>query len=197
MFFTVYVYWDHGGAGPALFFLAIGVSIVLLASRWLTRSAPLLMSLMRSRSVNLVARRGNPRVWLVAHLDSKSQTIPMLLRIASIVLTVIAVVIVAASLVSALLATLAGDLEFAQAELFLIFAFLTVICVGPMIACFTLNASAGAVDNASGVVSVLLAAREVASRPNVGVIITSGEELGLAGARAYVAAHPEVAIALN
>src|SRR2546423_1515725 len=37
---------------------------------------------MRARSVNLEARRGTPRVWLVAHLDSKSQTMPMLIRIA-------------------------------------------------------------------------------------------------------------------
>src|ERR1043166_3872299 len=36
----------------------------------------------RAAATNLDCRRGNPTLWLLAHLDSKSQTIPMLLRIA-------------------------------------------------------------------------------------------------------------------
>lgn len=136
-------------------------------------------------------------MWLVAHIDSKSQTIPMLLRIASIVFAVICLVIMAASLVSSSLMTLAGDLDWAQAELFMIFALLTLLGVIPLIACYTRNKSPGAADNASGLVAVLLAARQIMSNPNVGVIVTSGEELGLVGARAFVAAHPSVAIALN
>ncbi|HUQ17969.1 MAG TPA: hypothetical protein VM099_00025, partial [Gemmatimonadaceae bacterium] len=78
---TVYVYWSHGGAGPALAVLALGASLIIAIMRWFARRAPLHMKSMRSKSVNLVARRGNPGVWLVAHIDSKSQTIPMLLRI--------------------------------------------------------------------------------------------------------------------
>lgn len=195
--FTVHVYWSRGGAGPALLVLGLGASLVFGIARWLTRRAPLHMKSMRSRSINLVARRGQPNVWLSAHIDSKSQTIPMLLRIASIVFTVVCIVIMAASLVSAWLITLAGDLDWAQAELFLIFAFLAVIGVTPLIACYTRNTSPGAVDNASGLVAVLLAARQLASQPDIGVIVTSGEELGLAGARAFVVAHPDAAIALN
>ena len=121
----------------------------------------------------------------------------MLLRIASVVFTVICLVVVAAALVSSGLVTLAGDLDRAQAELFLLFVLLTVIGVVPLMLCFTRDTSPGAADNASGVVSVLLAARGLASRPNVGVIITSAEELGLAGARAYVTRHQAPAIALN
>src|SRR5438105_3101378 len=41
---------------------------------------------LRKRSVNLEARRGAPNLWLVAHLDSKSQTVPMLVRVSSHVL---------------------------------------------------------------------------------------------------------------
>lgn len=197
MLFTVHVYWSHGGAGPALLALTLGALLVMGVARWLTRRGPSAIKSMRLSSVNLVARRGNPTVWLVAHLDSKSQTIPMLLRIASVVFVAISVIVMAAALVSAWLVTLAGDLDWTQAEVFLLFALLAVLGVTPLMLCFTRNTSPGAGDNASGVVSVLLAARKLASGPNVGVIITSGEELGLAGARAYVAAHSETAIALN
>ena len=55
----------------------------------------------RSRSANLEAVRGRPRVWLVAHLDSKSQTVPMLVRIAGTIalqaISVITVVMVLSS----------------------------------------------------------------------------------------------------
>jgi len=60
------------------------------------------------------------------------------------------------------------------------------------------NESRGAVDNASGVAAVLAAAALVDPTAAVGVLITSAEELGLAGARAWVRAHAgERAIVLN
>jgi hypothetical protein len=194
---TIHVYWSHGGAGPGIIALAIGLLIVMFAARWLTRQGTREIPWMMSRSVNLVARRGNPSIWLVAHIDTKSQTIPMLARIASIVVTVGAIFIMSAGLFGAWLATLAGDLDWAEAEVFLIFAISAILFTLPMIFCFTGNRSPGTLDNASGVVAVLLAARELKSRQDLGVIVTSGEELGLAGARAYVAAHAEQGIALN
>ena len=54
-----------------------------------------------------------------------------------------------------------------------------------MILCLVGDASPGAVDNASGVIAVMLAASLLRARKDLGVILTSGEELGLAGARAY------------
>jgi Zn-dependent M28 family amino/carboxypeptidase len=63
----------------------------------------------------------------------------------------------------------------------------------PIVFCFIGNRSRGALDNASGVAAVLIAAE----RANAGVLITSGEELGLAGARAFVSARDTKAIALN
>jgi hypothetical protein len=50
----------------------------------------------RASATNLVATRGAPRVWLVAHLDSKSQPIPMLVRIAGIIATAAVVVVLIA-----------------------------------------------------------------------------------------------------
>jgi Zn-dependent M28 family amino/carboxypeptidase len=51
------------------------------------------------------------------------------------------------------------------------------------------NDSPGAVDNASGVAAVLAAAASLGASAAVGVLISSAEELGLAGARAWVRAH--------
>jgi NAD(P)-dependent dehydrogenase (short-subunit alcohol dehydrogenase family) len=60
------------------------------------------------------------------------------------------------------------------------------------------NESYGAVDNASGVAAVLSAAALVDPTAAVGVLISSAEELGLAGARAWVRAHAdERAIVVN
>lgn len=194
---TVHVYWSHGGAPPALVTLALGLLIVGSVSRWLTRHGTSRLQWLRSQSVNLIARRGNPSVWLVAHIDSKSQTITMLARIACIVGAVLAIAIMAASLVSSWLATARGNLDWSQAEWLLISAAVAVLATIPLILCLTGNRSPGAVDNASGVVSVLLAARALSPRPDLGVVITSGEELGLAGARAFVESHSTHAIALN
>jgi Zn-dependent M28 family amino/carboxypeptidase len=47
--------------------------------------------------------------------------------------------------------------------------------------------SPGALDNASGVATIMAAARQVGSDTDVGVLITDAEELGLAGARAWAA----------
>jgi hypothetical protein len=194
---TVHVFWSHGGALPALGTLVGGSLIVVLVSRWLTRSGTSHVPWLRSRSVNLIARRGNPSVWLVAHIDSKSQTIPMLARIASIVVSLVAIAIMAASLISSWLATSRGGLDWSHAEWLIGSAVVALLAATPLIVCFTSNRSPGAVDNATGVISVLLAARALSARPDVGVVITSGEELGLAGARAFVQSHATRGIALN
>ena len=141
----------------------------------------------RAHSVNLEARRGNPAVWLIAHLDSKSQTVPMLIRIASsVALAIVLGVTVLILLLSALglgwMAALWPGLQVAA-----------VIAAIPSMFCFVRNDSTGAVDNASGVVAVLLAAQSASAPRDLGVLVTSGEELGLAGARVW-ARHAERSI---
>lgn len=133
----------------------------------------------RARSVNLEATRGNPEVWLVAHLDSKSQTVPMLIRIASSV----ALTIITALALILLLLSLADTSLVASAWPALQIA--ALLAMLPSILCFVRNDSRGALDNASGVAAALIASRMASTVPNLGVLITSGEELGLAGARAW------------
>ena len=145
----------------------------------------------RAGSVNLEARRGNPGIWLVAHIDSKSQTVPMLIRIASSV----ALAIITAVAVILLLLSLAGIGEGAAA--WPVIQIAAVVAVLPAILCFVGNDSHGALDNASGVAAVLTASRMASTVPNLGVLITSGEELGLAGARAWAAGAEPGMIAIN
>jgi hypothetical protein len=169
--------------GAALYIVLIFASADV-KRRWITA-----LSLQRARSVNLEAGRGNPSVWLVAHLDSKSQTVPMLIRIASAV--GLGTVTLAAGIV--LLLSLRDVFDPTAAWRALPIAALIVAL--PSILCWVRNESPGAVDNASGVVAVLLAAQSLSSLRDLGVLITSGEELGLAGARAWPPrAHPGIAV---
>jgi len=169
----------HHGALSALAVGALMLVALVFAStdvkrRWIAR-----FPLGRARSTNLEARRGEPRVWLVAHLDSKSQTVPILVRIASSV--VLAIVMVLSLIV--LLLSLVG-VSFPVMTWHAL-ALVAVLGALPSMLCFVRNNSNGAVDNASGVVAALLASQSDAAPRDLGVVITSGEELGLAGARAW------------
>src|SRR4029077_6602046 len=77
-------------------------------------------------------------------------------------------------------------------------ALVAVLGALPSMLCFVGNRSNGAVDNASGVVAALLASQSEAAPRDLGVVITSGEELGLAGARAWaISALPSSAAQLS
>jgi Zn-dependent M28 family amino/carboxypeptidase len=75
--------------------------------------------------------------------------------------------------------------------------FIGAVATLPLIVCFIGNRSPGAADNATGVACVLLALELIRDREKVGVVITSGEELGLAGAQACASQTPLKGIALN
>jgi hypothetical protein len=153
--------------------------------------AVLTLPMLRASSENLVATWGSemPPVWLVAHLDSKSQPVPSLLRMAGIALLVIALV---ASLAAATL-QLTG-LPSRMAWWISVAAALAGAI--PVMASVVGTRSDGALDNASGVAAVLAAAVAVQPEKKVGVLLPSAEELGLAGARAW-ARGVRVGTALN
>jgi hypothetical protein len=171
--------------------LALGAGAVLIAvgGLWMARHGVLDLPIGRARAMNLVAERGTPKLWLVAHLDSKSQPIPVLARAAGIVLSaviwLVAVVLAAAQLVGAPLTsawpwvTIAG-----------------VLAGAPVAASIVGRASAGALDNASGVTAMLAAVSSIPRDRPLGVLLTSAEELGLAGARAWSRGRPH-SVAIN
>ena len=142
-------------------------------------------------AVNLEARRGIPTVWLVAHLDTKSQTIPMLLRIAGSVSLYIAAMLVG---FGGLAVLWWGGIARPVLIIALPLAIFGALTAGLS---FIGNKSPGAVDNASGVAAVLLAAQSADAPSSLGVLITSGEELGLAGAIAWARKSPAQLVVLN
>ena len=172
-------------AGAALY-VALLFASADAKRRWITA-----LPFQRASSVNLEAGRGSPSVWLVAHLDSKSQTVPMLARIASSI-GLAAVILVATTV---LLLSLRDDRD-ASATWRAIEVSALIVAL-PSILCWVRNQSSGAVDNASGVAAVLLAAQSLSAVRDLGVLITSGEELGLAGARVWAAKARPGIVALN
>jgi hypothetical protein len=159
------------------------------AAHWLTRRGVLALPWWRERATNLVATRGAPAVWLVAHLDSKSQPIPIAIRalgvMSTIVMWVVAVAVAAAQVGGASVAWLWPWLTV-----------LGVVAAAPVAASIVRARSPGALDDASGVATVLLVAEQIPRDYSLGVLLTSAEELGLAGARAW-AERRAPAVAIN
>lgn len=193
---------DH--AGVALAVLALGAGALAVAGRALARTGVLRFPLQRMRGVNLVATRrvgagaatpgeaGVPAVWLMAHIDSKSQPVPILVRAAGITLLGL-VWVMAIGTASAQLAVGMGGLDVVWGALMV----LAIVGAIPVIATTVGARSPGALDNATGVATVLAAADD-ARGSDFGICLTSAEELGLAGARAWVRrANRRPSIAIN
>jgi hypothetical protein len=190
----------HGMIGLAIASFIATAVVTGFLGRYLL-SGVLRFRVMQRSSANLIAQRSfndEPKVWLVAHTDSKSQTIPMLVRVGSIAAAGVFFAIQLATLIAVWIesARLANfPMEFhALASLA---GYLTAIAIVPVILCFITNESPGALDNATGVAAVLIAAGLIPRDRNVGIVLTTGEELGLAGARAFVGARTAKAIAIN
>lgn len=168
-------------AAAALAVLIVGGLAVALGGRWLASHGVLALPFMRRHGVNLEATRGDddPDVWFVAHVDSKSQPVPLLVRAAGIVLMAIA-------WIAAVVLAIATMLGHAAPDLWRAVIVIAVVGAIPVLGSVVGNRSAGAVDNASGVATVLGAAATLPDA-NLGVLITDAEELGLAGARAWCA----------
>lgn len=179
----------QGRPWAALATLVAGGVVIAAAAAWLARRGVLDAPWLRREGVNLVATRGAPGVWIMAHLDSKSQPVPILVRAAAI----------AASTVTCVLAgvlALAQGLGHAGPDWWAPLTVAGIIALLPVAASTVGARSEGAIDNASGCVAVLLAARMLPLDVPLGVILTSAEELGLAGARALARRLPP-AICIN
>jgi hypothetical protein len=169
-----------GAPAAALSTLLLGALIVGAFVSAMTGDAVLTLPYLRATGENLVATWGSemPRVWLVAHLDSKSQPVPSLVRVAGVCLLGVALVV----------AVVASGLQLASLPHRMAWwAAIGFVIVGapPVMASVVGARSDGAVDNASGVAAVLTAALAVRTETMLGVLLPSAEELGLAGVRAW------------
>lgn len=164
----------------APWFGELTAALVLVLAYWLGSPNATREPWLRERGVNLEATRGEPRVWLVAHIDSKSQPIPSGVR-------TVGVILVALALIGQFVTTWPADVYVAYVG----------IAGGLLLMAASVGAnSAGAADNASGVAAVLEAAAQSPAGEPLGILITDAEELALAGAAAWVQDRDK-AIAVN
>ena len=172
-------YAGSRGVGAAAL-AVLGGTLALLApgAAWLARRGVLDLPLARRRGINLVARRGDPAMWLVAHLDSKSQPVPILARAAGVAVSALCwIVALGVALAQVGGASVAGAWPWLAA--------VGALAAVPVAASVVGAHSPGAIDNASGVATVLLAAAATPRALELGVLLPSAEELGMAGARAW------------
>ncbi len=144
----------------------------------------------RMPAVNLVAVRGDPRAWLVAHLDSKAQRFSLRGRVLALAVAGAGAVGMAALLVL----RLAGPVAWWAVTPI---ALVALAGAGALSWSAPAPGSPGAVDNATGIVAVLVAAGALVGRRDVGVLITDAEEFGMEGARAWVRTRPPHALFIN
>lgn len=191
LFFGALLIWLGTRAGSVDLPLAIGsalFTVAVVGGAAAVEYGPTSFKRDRRKAVNIEATRGTPNIWLVAHLDSKSQTIPILLRIAAIVMSGVAWTIILTLWMTTFLIRIPG-------AIFAPFAVVAMIAALPLTFTFVGNTNTGALDNASGVTTILEAVTRLAPATPIGVLITSAEELGLAGARAWVVGKtPGIAI---
>lgn len=160
---------------------------------WLGRYGTRVLPLMRRSGVNLEARRGVsgtlPIIWLVAHLDTKSQPVSLLARAT-------ATVVVCLSWAGVLIAWGASYVAPVPRGVPMALAVCAALAAIPLLMSRPGVRSDGALDNATGVASILSASSLPGAATGVGVLVTSAEEFGLAGARAWVEGKA-VGVALN
>ena len=128
-----------------------------------------------AEGTNLIAVRPRTRVatWLAAHYDSKGQPLSMALRL-------LWAAVAAVALAVALAATVLGGPALAW------WIAAVVLAAGFLALNVATEHSPGAVDNATGLLTVLAVLDAVPADAGVGALLLDAEELGLVGARALV-----------
>lgn len=148
--------------------------------------------LKRYTTANLIAqlplpeRADVPHLFLVAHYDSKSQRMPLVMRLTLFMLAI-----------SAGLILVGLTLLHLSSALYLPIGLLAVAAACPLLFLDVGNNSPGAIDNASSVGLVLHLAEVLAQRTDwqdklrLTILLPSAEELTLMGSVAYVTVHAD------
>ena len=172
--------------------LVVSLAMAALAA-WVASHGVLDLGWHRSGSVNLTATRGTPRLWLMAHIDTKSQPVSMAARVTGIVASVTVWMSAIALAAAGTIMQLPEDWRMIGWP---VIGLAGVLAGLPVAASRVGDHSPGAFDNASGVATVLLVATTLPIAVPLGIAITSAEELGMAGARAWVLRR-EAGVAIN
>ena len=146
--------------------------------------------LMQGKNLLISAVGARPQYLLMAHRDSKSQPVPLAFRGPAIAFSLIAWAALGVLALMSLAQQVASSLIIAAGVV-------AVIASVILIFCWVENNSPGALDNASGVATLLGVAEREAGEGDVAFLITDAEELGLAGARAIARHLPPVCGVIN
>ena len=154
------------------------VSLALLAAGAALGHGPPGWAGATRREANLIATRSTTvRRWIVAHLDTKAQGHSMAGRLVAVWVLIVA----AGGLTALATLRLAGPVP----VVLVIGGAALAVVAGTLAGRGRLRGETrGARDNGSGVVAAITAARVVRD-PQVGILITGAEELGLIGARVF------------
>jgi hypothetical protein len=180
-----------GRAGFALIALVGAGELVAIIALVMWR-ASLRMKSGRVIGKNMLFQKpgARPRWILVAHYDSKSQLVPLLLRAPAGFLAGIAWLFLLAQSLLAMAVPIGATAPFA--------AGITGMIAGSLLALsWSDNDSPGALDNASGVATLVGVAERERDNADVAFLLTDAEELGLAGARAVTPALAYAEGAIN
>jgi hypothetical protein len=131
-----------------------------------------------------------PHYLVMAHRDSKSQLVPLILRWPAIVIMALSWLALLVLSILSLAQPLTGGITF--------FVALLAVLAGTLLAlCWASDDSPGALDNASGLATLIGVAERESARGDVAFLVTDAEELGLAGARAMSGQLPPVFGVIN
>jgi hypothetical protein len=182
---------DLAGAAITVLFLGLALALIpLLALEPALGRLP--WGRVEARNLLFMPPSARPAWILMAHRDSKSQMVPSLARSAAIILCVGGW----ATLLVLALFWFLGE-PFRSAVL-TVLALLVVVAAGAALALsWATNESPGALDNASGLAILLEVAAATRDVDDLAFLVTDGEELGLAGARAVVPHLPPVQGVIN
>jgi hypothetical protein len=180
-----------GNPTPSLVVLVLGFAAIATGAT-LAGGAVMTLRWGRRSTVNLLATRGDarPRYLIMAHRDSKSQPVPLVLRFPAIL---VAGLTWAALVVVSFLSIVQPTPE----TLTFVLALLAVLAGTVLALCWASDDSPGALDNASGVAALIGIAEREAEHGDIAFLVTDAEELGLAGARAMAGRLPPIFGVIN
>lgn len=166
--------------GVALVIL-LGILLLVGSVAALTPSLINMLPFAKVTANNMFAKKpgSRPRYIVMAHLDSKSQPVPLAFRGPAIIFAILTWV---ALVVFSVLGVL--DPVWILPRITTLLGAIAVIAAVLLIFCWTDNRSPGALDNASGLATLLGVAASDRGADDVAYLITDAEELGLVGARA-------------
>ena len=180
---------------PVCFACVLSLTMAMFLTQWQKRLEGLYDVGRRHRTENIVAtnnanRDNNTPVFLfVAHYDSKSQVLPIAMRIVAYGIAIV-------GLIALTIVMLVKVIALIWLPNYIVWgiAGITSFCLLLLQINLTENRSPGGFDNASGVGVMLEVARVMMARDakkNVTFLATGAEEYGMCGALRYIQAHAD------